>query len=747
MRKQLWAPAICAALLVAFVADLRLQPGGGRITRGIDDIAQLVAAALASGAATWRARNAAGRMRASWALIGIGAGCWAIGEAIWSYYELIASVATPFPSSADIGYLLFPIFTAVAIVVRPSRAFAGRGWARIVLDILLVVVSLFSISWATALGSVYRGANDARLSTIVSLAYPASDVALLTVVVVVLSYASAGGRLGLTWLGAGLIAFAVADSGFAYMTAVGTYRTGNLIDACWVGGFLVLACSTVFDLSTKKGLERHSVTPRGALLLPYVPSGIGMVVALVHLHTSGSDTVMIVVAAAAVWLLVARQILVLLDNRALMVHITHQALHDVLTGLGNRALFADRLEHALELHRRDLRAVTLLLIDLDDFKTVNDSLGHPCGDELLIRVSERLRASVRAGDTVARLGGDEFAILVEDGGDPLHAVDRILLALEQPVDVGHRSIPVGASIGMASLMSDDASASATDMLRRADVAMYAAKRNGKGQMSRYASDLPDVAEMDGRQVDIRAALAVDLQTGRIEVALQPIRRPDGGLFGAEALARWRFQGEPVTPAVFLPIATRLGLAATLDRIVLRQAVTAAVRWDPDVVLSVNLCRDTLTDPDFSPWVATVLAEFDFSARRLAVEVLETHLIESDLEAMNTLIALRAQGVRIMVDDFGIGYAALARLHALAPDVVKIDRTLICAHDESPTPSGLLDAVTEMAHQLGALVIAEGIETDSQLSAAVAAGCDAMQGFLLGRPTIDVELSRISAAAA
>jgi diguanylate cyclase (GGDEF)-like protein len=724
------APGACALLLALFIADLRIQPGGPTVTRGIDDITQLVAAAIAAGAALARAVRASGRLRASWTLVGLGAGCWAVGETFWSYYEIVASRDTPFPSLADVGYLLFPLGTGVGIALRPSRAFTGAGIPRVVLDAVLVVISLFSISWATALGEVYRGGSGNTLADVVSLAYPATDVALLTAVVIVLTHAHAGARVGLGWLGAGLAAFGMADSSFAYLTTSGSYQTGNLIDACWVGGFLLVACATVFDAKPGHTTQkRHELTPRGALLLPYLPAAFGVLAALLRI-SSDPDTVLVVSATATVCLLIVRQVLVLLDNRSLVIKMSHQALHDTLTGLGNRALFADRLEHALALHRRDLRPVILLLIDLDDFKTVNDTLGHSAGDELLVRVSERLMASVRAGDTVARLGGDEFAVLFEDASDPYAVAARVMAGLDHAVTIGHRRIPVTASIGMASLQAEDESAGAGDLLRKADVAMYAAKREGKGRLVAYS---PELADWDADHLDLRAALMADLHAGDIDVAFQPIRSADGALHGVEALARWQHIGEPVPPATFLPLAAQLGAAARLDRVVLEKAVAQAVTWSADVAVSVNLGSATLADPGLAAWVSDVLDSAGLPTRRLTVEILESSLIEDDDDAMRTLLELRSLGVQIAVDDFGAGYASLARLHALQPDVVKIDRSLVHLHGDPDGCGPLLAGVAHLAHELGALVVAEGVETMAHRSAALAAGCDALQGFLLGRP--------------
>ena len=265
MTRRTWLPLSAALALVVFVLDLRLQPGGETVTRAVDDLAQLIAAATCSVMCGIRAVRASGRLRASWLLLALGTGGWAAGETIWSYYELIAQRPTPFPSLADVGYLSFPLCTGIGIGVRSVRAFTGRGWARVTMDVLLIVVSLLSLSWVTTLGEIYRDGADSRLGMIVALAYPAGDVALLTVVLVVIAYASVGDRWGLWWLGAGLVSFAIADSGFAFLTATGSYSTGNLIDAGWVGGFLVVACGALLDRATAENATTSiSLTPRSA---------------------------------------------------------------------------------------------------------------------------------------------------------------------------------------------------------------------------------------------------------------------------------------------------------------------------------------------------------------------------------------------------------------------------------------------------------------------------------------------------
>ena len=730
MRRRLVALLVCAVLAATFFGVLVLKPGGAHQTRTVDDLGELAAAIIAAVAGSWRARHLAGRARVSWAFLAAGSAAWAVGEALWSWYELLLGRDTPFPSWADAGFLLFPALALIGLLTRPSSAFIRQGRMRVALDALLVSASLVVISWVTALGEVYRAGADTWFAATVALAYPGTDIVLLTVAVIAIAFSRTNHRSGLVAVVIGVVFLTVGDSGFAYLTAKGTYGEVNLVDGGWVAGFLVLALAAIWDdTAGDDGHEHESrAIPRVALLLPYLPAVVAVAVVLVELAQHRFDTIAAVATSGVVLALVGRHMLVLLENRALMSRVAHQAFHDELTGLANRALFADRLSHALDLHRRDLRPVALLLIDLDDFKSVNDSLGHPVGDELLVRVSERLRAVVRTGDTVARLGGDEFAVLMEDGGEPVDLAGRILAGLDRAVVVNGRVLPVGASIGIAALRPEDLPTSAVDMLKRADLAMYATKAAGKSGVRVYSEDL-DRAQ--GGSLDLRAAFAADLHAGRIDVAFQPIKLASGRLGGFEALARWTHEGTPIPPATFLPMARRLGCLPQLDRVVLAKAVEHAAGWGSDIVLAVNLDADTLADEQFADYALGLLAG-RLATRRLTVEVLESGLVEHDHGALSTLGRLRAAGVRIAVDDFGAGYASLVRLQALRPDIVKIDRSLLAAlTSDAPTP--LLTGVAQLAHQIGAIVVAEGIETDAQLAAAIAAGCDALQGYLLGRP--------------
>lgn len=489
MRRR-GTPVVAAVLAVlVFVLLVRLQPGGPRLSRAVDDVGQLLAATVAAIACAGRARRSVGRARQPWWWLAAGTASWALGEAAWSYYELVDGRQTPFPSVADAGFLMFPVLAAAGLLLWPSAVLRGPARWRTLLDGALVAGALFVLSWVTALGTTVHAGGTSTFGYAVSLAYPLSDLVLLTVTVVVVAHARHA-QSGLGVLAAGLAGLCLADSGFAYLNAVGRYATGSPVDAGWFSGFLLMAVAARIaappletdPAGTPAQLES---TPRA--VLPYLPAGIGLAIALSGQFTGHGDRVALAAATVVIVALLGRQLLAILDNRALVrqvVHaqqgLHHQAFHDPLTGLANRALFADRLRHGLELHRRDLRPLSLLYCDLDGFKTVNDTLGHDAGDEVLRTAAERLNAVTRSGDTVARMGGDEFAMLLEDGGDPHEVAARILAAFTQPASIGRHRVPLSTSIGIAQLDPGEATPTAEALLQRADHAMYQAKHAGKG---------------------------------------------------------------------------------------------------------------------------------------------------------------------------------------------------------------------------------------------------------------------------
>jgi diguanylate cyclase (GGDEF)-like protein len=432
----------------------------------------------------------------------------------------------------------------------------------------------------------------------------------------------------------------------------------------------------------------------------------------------------------------------------------HQAYHDPLTNLANRSLFTDKVKSALADRRGEL---AVLFIDLDDFKTVNDSLGHSAGDELLVSVASRLRACLRPEDLIARLGGDEFAVMVEDSHDAETAAvtvaQRIMDAFVLPVDVGSESVSVYVSCGIAT--SHSGAASADELIRDADVAMYKAKTNGKGNFQVFHPSMGEaVLERHGLKEELR--LAIERQ--QLTLYFQPIIDLDtGALVAEEALVRWEHPRRGlVGPSEFVPLAEETGLILSLGQYVLEEACQQARRWEEhgpigpgagsQVAIHVNLSAVELRDPGLVDRVRATLSDAEVNPRSVVFEITETVLLEDSERVKATIAELRALGARFALDDFGTGYSSLSYLHTLPFDMLKIAKSFVDGLARGGREASFVRMIIELARTLGVAVIAEGIETQDQADALVALECDYGQGFHLGRPEpVKPELQLRSAA--
>jgi diguanylate cyclase (GGDEF)-like protein len=427
-----------------------------------------------------------------------------------------------------------------------------------------------------------------------------------------------------------------------------------------------------------------------------------------------------------------------LDNARLYEELRHQAFHDGLTGLANRALFSDRVEHALARSIRTGSIIGVLFVDLDDFKTVNDRFGHQAGDQLLRSIAERIVAILRPGDTAARLGGDEFAILLEDlhGQDDARLVaERLIHAIRTPTRLGDVDALVGASIGIA--LSTAGGELAPDLLRNADFAMYRAKGAGKGRYEVFeASMRAGIAERAELEQIIHGAV----DRGELRVAYQPIvELATGRAVGAEALVRWHPAGRPMLmPADFITLAEENGQIVAIGRWVIEEACRLGRRWqnqlnDPAFGISVNLSARQFQHPDLVRDVKAALASTGLAPAALTLEITESVLMQHTSSTIDTLGELRAHGVRLAIDDFGTGYSSLSYLDRFSVDVLKIDRTFIDGFGADREGPVLVRAIIELAQALGLQVVAEGIERVDQLAPLRALGCELGQGYLFSRP--------------
>jgi diguanylate cyclase (GGDEF)-like protein/PAS domain S-box-containing protein len=489
--------------------------------------------------------------------------------------------------------------------------------------------------------------------------------------------------------------------------------------------------SRLTDITEHQGIERH-----------WDPSTEHDVRRLQQRHRlRGGDLIEVEISAHATDFEGRDAVLVLAqditDRVRLEEQLRDQALHDPLTRLPNRLLLQDRIDHALARQRRTQRPFALLLLDLDNFKTVNDSLGHAAGDHLLVAVAKRLTDCLRASDSAARLGGDEFAILLEDAGGPDHVTpvaDRLVEALRQPFTVEQRDIFLGVSIGVA--ISDATRQSADEMLRDADLAMYAAKAQGR---SRHVVFSPRMREAALDRVALEHDLRRAVTAGDLHLVYQPIiDLRSGETVGVEALVRWRHPVHGmVPPDRFIPLAEEAGLIGALDAWVLETACAQTRAWREagagGLRVAVNLSGTEFEDGELVERVAEVLERNHLVPSDLELEITERVAVQQERSARQTLDRLRATGVLIAIDDFGTGYSMLASLRQFPGDKLKIDKTFVQEIVDTEDRAPLVAAIVAMGHGLGLEVVAEGVETEVQLAVLRRLRCDGAQGYLLGRP--------------
>gem|GEM_PF-334170 len=424
------------------------------------------------------------------------------------------------------------------------------------------------------------------------------------------------------------------------------------------------------------------------------------------------------------------------ERKSLEDELAHQALHDSLTGLPNRVLFSDRLEHALSGKSRDGGSTTVLFLDLDDFKMVNDSLGHPIGDRLLVEVTRRLLECVRPEDTVARLSGDEFALLIEDSPaleTEALIVSRILETLREPFDLQGIEVLVHGSVGIA---EGSAGERAEDLLRNADVAMYSAKGGGK---DRYEFYDPGMHAQALERLELRADLRRAVEREEFVVHYQPIMALGADEIGGfEALARWEHPEKGlVSPGEFIPLAEETGLIVEIGLLVLEEACRRVLEWQGTsgefLDLSVNLSARQFRQPDLIGQISGVLDRTGFDANHLKLEVTESTAMEDVEMALVTLRNLRDLGIRLSIDDFGTGYSSLSYLRRFPVDDLKIDRSFVGRLDDDAESAAIVSTTVSLARILNLTVTAEGVETANQLARLRGLGCDFAQGFHLSRP--------------
>jgi diguanylate cyclase (GGDEF)-like protein len=575
-----------------------------------------------------------------------------------------------------------------------------------------------------------------------ALAYPMLDILLLGVLVRIL-LAPGPREPSLTFLMGALVAYLAADFPFAILALSDAYYTGHIVEAGWLIGNVLWGTSALHPSMTRvaEPVEVGEVRLSGWRIALLAGASLMAPAVLVVQWATGNPIDVPVIAAGCVvlfLLVIARLAGVVTDLRStlhqrqrLEEELQRRALHDPLTGLANRVLFADRLDHALA--QRGER-VAALFLDLDDFKTINDNHGHQAGDELLVAIADALRHSVRPGDTVARLGGDEFAVLVERDateGTARMLAERLLGAVRAPVRVAGRYRSIGASIGIS--LGNSGGATGETLMREADIAMYVAKGEGKGGLSVF-----DPRKHAGvvQSIGLREDLERAIPQKQFELHYQPIVDiATGDLAGVEALVRWRHPMRGLlAPGEFIPVAESTGSIVALGQWILEESCRQAVVWSRaggalanGRFMSVNLSTVQLTHPGFVEFVVETVRRSGLRPDQLLVEVTESASPDEDAVSA-TLNELHRLGIRLAIDDFGSGFAAMGRLPSTPFEIIKIDRSLVAQIAADPRGESVVTGITDLARRLGATCIAEGVEDAEQLVRLRQMGCDMAQGF-------------------
>jgi diguanylate cyclase (GGDEF)-like protein len=417
--------------------------------------------------------------------------------------------------------------------------------------------------------------------------------------------------------------------------------------------------------------------------------------------------------------------------------IRHQALHDPLTGLPNRTLLLERLNHWLDRAKRTGELGAVLFLDLDHFKMVNDGLGHDAGDRLLLQVADRLQAAMRPTDTVARVGGDEFVLFCEDVGSEraaLNLPERLQAALQPPFDLGDCERHMTASMGIAFASSESAPAA---LVRDADAAMYRAKERGRARFELFDEEMRRRSQ---RWLKVESELRLAIERGELHNLYQPLGAKSGPLIGFEVLVRWEHpEHGTILPADFIPIAEDCGLIIPLGRKIMHEACREAAGWPAagpggrPLAVNINLSPRQVAHPGLIPTVAKALEESGLDPSRLNLEITETVLIQDTETALEALRSLKELGVGLVLDDFGTGYSSLGHVKRFPIDVLKIDRSFVSGLGQDSEDHAIVSAVLSMGRALGVEVVAEGVETDDQAKHLRSLGCDLAQGFLFARP--------------
>jgi diguanylate cyclase (GGDEF)-like protein len=666
--------------------------------------------------------------RWGWGALACALALFTAGSVLWTAWVQYF-MPVPYPSIADACFLayFFMAFIGIGLLVRET---VPRTSITIWVDGLIAALGVAALEATVVIGPIIHASTGNFGAVATNIAYPIEDLVLVTMVIAV--FAVRGWRPGRLWwiLGAGLVVFAAADSIYVLRVTSGTYVTGTPLDSMWLIGAFLMAVAAWQSVRAGTG-SAATVQPANVVPVLFLVTSLGIVVydATVHPGVSlglvlASTTLIIAIARSAHAL---RQLRALAESR-------REARTDELTGLPNRRLFFERLAASLDPSTTPQR-LAILMIDLDRFKEINDSLGHHVGDDVLRQLGPRLTAAVGATGTVARLGGDEFGIVLSPLVDPAAATElaeRVREVLLQPFQLDDMTLRVDASIGIA--LAPDHGTTPESVLQKADVAMFSAKHAHvpwqiyTAQHDLYFQDRLALME------DLRDAL----RRGQIVLYYQPILDlASGKVTGAEALARWLHPSRGMLlPGVFLELVADMGLMGPFTIAVLDQALLQQRQWTEsgfELGVSINVSAASLRDEELPDKISALVLTHGVDPAHITLEITEDSFIADPEQALVVLDRLRALGVALSIDDFGTGFSSLTYIRRLPVTELKLDRTFLTGAPQDLRAVSIIRSTVDLAHSLGLRIVAEGIENLDALALVDSLGCDAAQGYLMGRP--------------
>ncbi|ORW72790.1 hypothetical protein AWC25_18715 [Mycobacterium sherrisii] len=701
---------------------------------------------FANGCAVYAARSSRRRQRLAWTVLSIAVAAWTAGQAVWWYVTLGGIPPTTGVSAANIGYVVLPICALATAVTIPSRDDSRFGIG-LLLDGILVAASLLIVLAILVLGHFRQPAQIVNLPQIMLAVATAVYAGLVIISIITVRKSEPDRRRSPTFMTAGWAV--IAATGLLHVSDNQPDRVpGPAIVLGWAAGMYFIALAAIasrpgpdLDLGFSQPLSRVS------LWLPYLPVLLAIAVGAVHFWPGDRSEAFIFAACVVLFLATVARHLLLLDRKQhLLAALSDATLRDPLTGLANQRLFNDRLAHAARLHIHHGVPVSVIAVNISDFKMVNDTLGYAVGDELLRSVAERLSTNVRITDTVARMNGDEFAVLIEDRLEVAAQVARALAgAFSEALDLENHQLHVHLNIGVASAATDGGPALQPGEL----LAQATAARSRARQMSSTAVQTftPDMGAKLGKhpthdasmaRLQLLGELRRAIDHGLLTLLYQPkFDMLTGAVSGAEALVRWQHPDlGTLEPGEFLPLVRDHGLMDALTDLVLSQAVADAAQWyaaGAGIPVAINLWAPSLDEDGLPDRILAVLDAHGMSASCLTVEITEDLLVADLAKARTVLNRLREAGIRVAIDDFGSGYATLTYLRELPIDDVKLDRQVIepILHDERAAI--IARSVIELTTTLGLATVAEGVGDAKTAHRLKDYGCDAVQGNFFSPP--------------